>query len=119
MYNNDGQVVDGRAGGFFCRDAIVVEAKAVLVATEMARNEDGVCVIISDCKTLVDAIDSPAYCWPWECAAYIAAIRDIMITNHNIQICWQGRESVRVADMIARRARDNCLEADWLLNLPH
>ncbi|CAN1339592.1 hypothetical protein LINPERPRIM_LOCUS38547 [Linum perenne] len=54
MYNDEVQVVDGRATTIFCRDVIVAEAEAILKAVEMAGTERDPCVIISDYKTLVE-----------------------------------------------------------------
>ncbi|CAN1135840.1 hypothetical protein LINPERHAP2_LOCUS42260 [Linum perenne] len=118
MYNSEGQVVDGRADTLFCRAAIVAEAKAILTAVEMVRTETDICVIISDCKALVDAIHSPPPRWPWECHSIIAAIREITDAAPAIGIFWQRRELLRDADKIARMAREDSLPTDWLTDLP-
>ncbi|CAN1166445.1 hypothetical protein LINPERPRIM_LOCUS34267 [Linum perenne] len=109
MYDSEGQVVDGKATTTFCRAAIIAEADAVLQAVEMVESESDTCVIISDCKTLVEAINSNPQSWPWECASTIAAIRERMDRAPQIGVYWQMRENVRDADRVARMVRENRL----------
>ncbi|CAN1140139.1 Putative ribonuclease H protein At1g65750 [Linum perenne] len=71
--NSAGQIVDGKAGTFFCDSPRVSEAKALLEATKMAKsiNSNGLFIIFSDCQELVSAINGPKHRWPWECYGFL------------------------------------------------
>ncbi|CAN1187028.1 hypothetical protein LINPERHAP2_LOCUS38483 [Linum perenne] len=109
MYDNEGRVVDGRARSFVCGAPISAEATALLVAVQLAASYDASTIIFSDCLTLTKALQNQPDQWPWEAAAILASISQIMRDRSNISIFHVGREEVREADSLAKRARDNPL----------
>ncbi|CAN1156633.1 hypothetical protein LINPERHAP2_LOCUS21053 [Linum perenne] len=64
-----------------CRE-ITTEATTLLLATRIGSSSgDSVC-ILSDCKTIVDALLLPSSEWPISCKATIAAIVDSLCYNN-------------------------------------
>ncbi|CAN1764672.1 hypothetical protein LINPERHAP1_LOCUS9356 [Linum perenne] len=96
---------------------IIAEAKAILAATDLVKEERESYTIVSDGKMVVDAINSDESSWPWECAGIIAAIMDVLNTSPRLRVIWKKRDHVSEADMIASLARENWLPLDWLVTL--
>ncbi|CAN1124733.1 hypothetical protein LINPERHAP2_LOCUS2509 [Linum perenne] len=109
MYDNERRDVDGRARSFVCGAPISAEATTLLVAVELAVSYDASTIIFSDCLTLAKALQNQPDQWPWEAAAILASTSQIMRDQSNISIFHVGREEVREADILAKRARDNPL----------
>ncbi|CAN1122441.1 hypothetical protein LINPERHAP2_LOCUS1345 [Linum perenne] len=114
MYDTEGSVVDGRVGHFFCGAPICVEARASLAAVELASGYGVETIILSDCQTLTNAVKDQHDRWPWEAAAIIASITQIMRNHREISITYVGKMGVHEADMLAKRARDENLSNFWL-----
>ncbi|CAN1315047.1 hypothetical protein LINPERPRIM_LOCUS29565 [Linum perenne] len=113
----EGQIVDGVADRFLCRDSIVAEAYAVLAACRLAKREGVAAEVWSDCRQVVKACLNPDDACPWECEAVIAEIRETIRDAPQVSIVSCNRERVAVADSIAKRAREQRLEFNWIANL--
>ncbi|CAN1145655.1 hypothetical protein LINPERHAP2_LOCUS14798 [Linum perenne] len=109
MYDNEGRVVDGRARCFFCRAAICAEAIAVEPAIELAAGLGVDTVILSDCEVFTKALEDQPDQWPWEVAAILASISQILRNHREISILHVGRNEVAEADLMAKRARNDVL----------
>ncbi|CAN1153092.1 Putative ribonuclease H protein At1g65750 [Linum perenne] len=72
-------------------------------------------IILSDCQTLTNAVKDQHDRWPWEAAAIIASITQIMRNHREISITYVGRMEVHEADLLAKRARDENLSNFWLI----
>ncbi|CAN1795126.1 hypothetical protein LINPERHAP1_LOCUS20500 [Linum perenne] len=117
MVNPEGQIVDGVAGRFLCRDSIVAEAYAVVTACKLARREGVSAEVWSDCSQVVKACLNSEDACPWECEAVVAEIREIIRSSPQISIIKCNRNRVSMADSIARRAREQRLDVNWITNL--
>ncbi|CAN1852272.1 hypothetical protein LINPERHAP1_LOCUS40586 [Linum perenne] len=117
MVNPEGQIVDGVAGRFLCRDSIVAEAYAVLTACRLARREGVDADVWSDCRQIVNACLNSEEACLWECEAVVAEIQEIIRSSPQISIIKCNINRVAVADSIARRAREQRLDVNWITNL--
>ncbi|CAN1178011.1 hypothetical protein LINPERHAP2_LOCUS33437 [Linum perenne] len=116
MFDNEGRVVDGRARSFFCGAPICAEATALLAAVELAMRYNVRTVIMSDCLTLIKALEDQPDQWPWEVAAVLASISHLLRNAADFSIVHVGRNEVRDADRLAKQARDEDI-ADFGLRL--
>ncbi|CAN1807224.1 hypothetical protein LINPERHAP1_LOCUS24963 [Linum perenne] len=114
MSNSAGKIIDGTAGTFYYNTPIVSEARAILEATKIARQE---IVIFSDCQELISAINGPKHRWPWECLGYIGRILDLSANLNNITYLFTPRKMNVKADWVARNARLGLLNGDWVSSL--
>ncbi|CAN1144641.1 hypothetical protein LINPERHAP2_LOCUS14212 [Linum perenne] len=81
MYASEWRVVDGRVGSFVRGAAICAEARALLAAVELAARYAERTLIFSNCQTLTNALNDEPDQWPWEAAAIVASITQIL-SNH-------------------------------------
>ncbi|CAN0873221.1 hypothetical protein LINGRAHAP2_LOCUS10320 [Linum grandiflorum] len=84
--NPEGHVLDEVAGHFCCRTSIVAKARAVYTACVIAAREGGRTDIWSDCREVVVACNAAPCEWPWECAAVIAAVHEVLDGHPLIQV---------------------------------
>ncbi|CAN1794536.1 hypothetical protein LINPERHAP1_LOCUS20329 [Linum perenne] len=117
IMNAEGQVCDGRAGRFFCSSPIVSEARALLEAVTFAALSGARCIIFSDCLTLVASIKALKCKWPWECYGLLGRITDILSSSPSTTVRFIPRKENVLADWVAREARQNRLQPDWLQQL--
>ncbi|CAN1763830.1 hypothetical protein LINPERHAP1_LOCUS9003 [Linum perenne] len=78
LYNSSGQILDGKAGTFYCNSPIVLEAKALLEATLLAAAHKVTSTIYSDCLKMVTTINRPKHRWLWECFDYLGRISELL-----------------------------------------
>ncbi|CAN1331090.1 hypothetical protein LINPERPRIM_LOCUS35200, partial [Linum perenne] len=117
IVNPEGLIVDGVACRFLCRESIVAEAYAVLIACRLAMREGVDAEVWSDCRQVVRAcVESEETC-PWACAAVVEEIRTLLAATPLISVLNCGRNRVEYADMIAKKARDQGLEMNWVERL--
>ncbi|CAN0920386.1 hypothetical protein LINGRAHAP2_LOCUS32018 [Linum grandiflorum] len=114
MYNSNSLPIDGMARSTFCRAPICAEAAALLTTVRFAERSLLLTLILSDCAPLIASLNAPHHVWPWECAALIAAITDILKVSNWIDVRQCPRSSLRAADSIARKAPLGLLESNWL-----
>ncbi|CAN1140827.1 Putative ribonuclease H protein At1g65750 [Linum perenne] len=117
LLSTNGNVIDGKAGSFFCRTSICAEATALLNAVNLALLYPYPTVIFSDCRVVVEALRSPHHQWPWECEATLAYISDTLLTAHWIEIQHCRRQFVHKVDRVAKLSRDNLLPPNWMVAL--
>ncbi|CAN1317975.1 hypothetical protein LINPERPRIM_LOCUS30632, partial [Linum perenne] len=114
LYDVNGNAVNGRAGSFMCRASICAKAKAILHAVTLAKTDVYPVTIYSNCSMVCDALKKPPDSWPWECAAILASIVDLLRDTDWISIQHCNRQFVRKADTVARLPRDNNLLPNWM-----
>ncbi|CAN1145175.1 Uncharacterized mitochondrial protein AtMg00310 [Linum perenne] len=112
--NPEDRVVDGAACRFLCRALIVAEAYAVLTACKLAVRDGIQAEIWSDCRQVVQACLNEECEGPWECSSIIAEVKEFLHDFPYISIVNCRRDSVTIADMIAKKMRDHSLEPNWL-----
>ncbi|CAN0903846.1 hypothetical protein LINGRAHAP2_LOCUS22759 [Linum grandiflorum] len=117
LYNSTGFVIDGRAGRLFCKESIVAEAWALLMAIRLATDLIGTINILSDCKVLVQALSIPSDQWPWSCAALLAEIVAGLSSMPSASISFCHRSRLDSVDRVAKSARDGTLLPRWLLDM--
>ncbi|CAN1120411.1 hypothetical protein LINPERHAP2_LOCUS176, partial [Linum perenne] len=115
VYDSEGRVVDDRVGIFVCGAVICVEARALLAAVELAARYGERTLIFSDCQTLTNALNDQPDQWPWEAAAIVASITQILSNHWEISMTHVGRSEVHEANRLVKRARDEDLSNFWLL----
>ncbi|CAN1231391.1 hypothetical protein LINPERPRIM_LOCUS3430, partial [Linum perenne] len=112
--NPNGQVLDGKAGSFYCSSSIVSEARALFHATQAASAYQHGVTIHSDCLNVISAINGPKHRWSWECLGYLGKIESIRQDHPDIRFIHISRNSNTRADEIARKARLGLLIPNWL-----
>ncbi|CAN1761143.1 hypothetical protein LINPERHAP1_LOCUS32523 [Linum perenne] len=119
ILNTLGHVCDGRAGRVLCSSPMAAEARALLEAVSMVNRTPVPCTIYSDCLNLVNCLIGQIKSGPWECFGLLARISTILTDSPNIQVCFTPRKHNKIADWVARSARDSILPPNWLLNIPN
>ncbi|CAN1250765.1 Putative ribonuclease H protein At1g65750 [Linum perenne] len=121
MKNPHGAVIDGRAGKFTCSSAMVAEAKALLEACKLATTSPSHSIISSDCQGLTLALRGPESEWPWECFAWLLAMKAILLAHDRISLTFIPRRQNKTADKVAKWARQDILPYNWiyLVNVNH
>ncbi|CAN1743943.1 hypothetical protein LINPERHAP1_LOCUS1960 [Linum perenne] len=114
LSNNQGQVMSGVNGTFFCSSAIVAEVRAIYEATIMASTMGAPTTILSDCKVLVDAINDPKHQWTWECYALMGACLCLLQRKTWINVRFVRRNLNKVADWVAVGSRQHNLPHNWI-----
>ncbi|CAN1156138.1 Putative ribonuclease H protein At1g65750 [Linum perenne] len=117
QYNIEGHVVNGKAGVFNCAAPICAEAKAVQVAVDLMKNISATSVVYTDNLILANAISGDQEMWPWQASGFLASITRLLYWNQQIKVCYLPRSSIQAAHLIAVKARDGTLPADWLSSL--
>ncbi|CAN1335631.1 hypothetical protein LINPERPRIM_LOCUS36833 [Linum perenne] len=110
--NAEGQIVDDLVENIPCRNPISAEAAALSIAASLASSFQGRACIISDCKTLVEALSKNQTEWPISCSATIASIRKLM-NSSGCHIIFRRRTETLEADWLARSSCNNTLPRDW------
>ncbi|CAN0907807.1 hypothetical protein LINGRAHAP2_LOCUS24999 [Linum grandiflorum] len=101
----------------FCKEPIVVEAWALLVAVRLATILVGSINTFSDCKLLVQALSDPSTSWPWSCAPLLPEIVDVLHAKPSVSITHCHRSRLSVVDRVARSARAGTLTPGWMADL--
>ncbi|CAN0873079.1 hypothetical protein LINGRAHAP2_LOCUS10282 [Linum grandiflorum] len=78
LFNSSGIAIDGRAGRLVCKEPLVAEAWALLVAARLAASLVGSINILSDYKPLLNVVVSPPEFWTWACASLLASVADVL-----------------------------------------
>ncbi|CAN1848549.1 hypothetical protein LINPERHAP1_LOCUS38977 [Linum perenne] len=97
---------------------IASEARAILEASSYAASSPLNCIILSDCKTLVDSLHGPDRLWPWECFGTLGCISSILKTNSSISLKFINIRFNAQADWVAKHTRMGNLPAHWLGCIP-
>ncbi|CAN1168906.1 hypothetical protein LINPERHAP2_LOCUS28101 [Linum perenne] len=111
--NSQGQVTNGKAGTLVCSSSIVAEAKALLEALSMASASRVPTIVKSDCLNLVEALRDFRIAWPWECAAWLLSMKNILINCPWISVSFVPRRVNLAADWVAKSARNGSLPQEW------
>ncbi|CAN0846413.1 hypothetical protein LINGRAHAP2_LOCUS4440 [Linum grandiflorum] len=117
LYKSNGIVIDGHAGRLFCKESIVAEAWALLMAVLLAAALIGTINILSDCKVLVQALFVPPDHWPWSCAALVAKIVACLSSLPSASISHCHRSRLSSVDRVAKSSRVGILMSGWLVDL--
>ncbi|CAN1762563.1 Putative ribonuclease H protein At1g65750, partial [Linum perenne] len=114
VVNPEGRIVDGVACHLLCRDSIVAEAYAVLIACKLATRGGVEAEVWSDCRQVARACVDTEEVSPWECSTIVEEIRELLMRTPLVSIVNCERRRVAVADNIAKKARDGRLEINWV-----
>ncbi|CAN1181154.1 Putative ribonuclease H protein At1g65750 [Linum perenne] len=117
LYNIQGKAVNGQAGSFKCAAPLCAEARAVLIAVQMAKMITTPTDIDSDFLILVNALRDHHHNWPWQISGILATLQQLLFWNQQIRVSYVPRSSVQAAHHIAIQARDNVLPPDWLTSV--
>ncbi|CAN1188801.1 hypothetical protein LINPERHAP2_LOCUS39547 [Linum perenne] len=114
--DSHGEVVDGYAGTLSCSSPLVAEARALLEATRRAATIPGTSCIKTDCLTLVNALRKGPTIWPWECAAWLHIMDELLRTHPRIRISYIPRALNGMVDRVAKAAAMGTLPRNWIRN---
>ncbi|CAN1178375.1 hypothetical protein LINPERHAP2_LOCUS33633 [Linum perenne] len=117
MKDRHGVVVAGYAGTLVCSSPIVAEAKGLLEGIRIAASSGGETVVKTDCLDLVNALRKNPTCWPWQCAAWLHRMSDILTENPQIRISFTPRAANFLADKVAKAAAFDMGQEDWIAQL--
>ncbi|CAN1220177.1 hypothetical protein LINPERPRIM_LOCUS1811 [Linum perenne] len=78
IHNFDGQICDRRSRHFLSASSIASEARVILETTSYVVSSPLSCVILSDCKTLIDCLHGPKSLWRWECFGALGSISSLL-----------------------------------------
>lgn len=115
----EGKVIDGFHDTIFSCSPLWVEACALLRACSMAGSLDARHVIFeSDCKVLVDAINTKSEGVDWRCDALIGDISAIVRSKSNWKVTWIPRLANLAADWVAKEAAKKMCHLGWVCTPP-
>ncbi|CAN1755655.1 hypothetical protein LINPERHAP1_LOCUS5811, partial [Linum perenne] len=109
---------DARSGCFLSASPIASEARAILEATRYVASSPLNCVVMSDCKTLIDCLSGLKSLWPWECFGTLGSISSLLSSSPTISFQFIPTRSNIQADWVAKHARLEFLPRNWLGLVP-
>ncbi|CAN0907022.1 LINE-1 retrotransposable element ORF2 protein [Linum grandiflorum] len=112
--DSHGRVTSGYAGTIVCSDPLVAEAKALLIGLQAAAASDTPSSVKTDCLSLVEGLRKGVDHWPWQCAAWMHCMTDLLKTNTFLTVSFTPRRQNVMADRLAKAAASGTLPFDWL-----
>ncbi|KAF7842396.1 reverse transcriptase [Senna tora] len=110
-----GRVVDGCSASCYASSSFMCEALAVRKALLWASDLNIVDLVVeSDCKALVDAVNSLAVSPDWHCAAIVDDIRSLRTSLRWVHVSWVPRELNLAADWLAKAAVWGVCRLGWV-----
>ncbi|CAN1176032.1 hypothetical protein LINPERHAP2_LOCUS32296 [Linum perenne] len=108
-----GRIIDGYSGTIGCSSPIVVEAKALLTAINLAVTSGYPTVVESDCLNLVDALRRNKSTWPWQCSTWLQLMTNLLRCNPHVRVSFTPRAHNTLADRVAKAAATGLVQGDW------
>ncbi|CAN0906922.1 hypothetical protein LINGRAHAP2_LOCUS24519 [Linum grandiflorum] len=113
-----GEVLDGRVAVFPCSSSFSIEARAVLVAVEIAVLLDIPVSVYSDCLSLVRSLNGDLKASHWDGTATTASIYQLLRDAPHVELLFIPRKNNRRANWVARNTVVGSLPQNWLELLP-
>lgn len=117
--DSKGVLVDGGSESFQCSSPQFAEAKAVFLGIEWARS-NGVdqCIIKSDGRRLVEAIEDPCFMPSWDGSSIIDSIRSSAASLGCVSFRFVGRFGNRAVHWLAFHQKVAALPLSWKFKCP-
>ncbi|CAN1176715.1 hypothetical protein LINPERHAP2_LOCUS32689, partial [Linum perenne] len=94
-------VIEGYSGTLVCSSPIVVEAKALHTAINLAVASGFPTPVKTDCLNLVDALRRKPSLWPWQCSSWLQLMSNLFTCNPQVRVSFTPRSQNSLADCVA------------------